>query len=300
MPEVIPSSLIIATRNRGEMLTESVSSVLGGTAVPTEVIIVDQSDRPDRSVEAMVPPQGSVIRYVLTAERGLSRANNLGIDLAKHEVLAFTHDDIRAHRDWYATLMKHLQHGGPSTVVTGRVEAGEPEVDGGFAPTLTHETASATYRGRVGKDVLKPLNMALYRSAAKAVGGFDPNLGPGTRFPGAEDADLGFRLLETGHTIEYVPAAVIYHRAWRAPEDYLPLRWAYGVAQGAFFAKHVSRSDRYMLSRMGRDWLRRLRRFPLRLVREGRRALGDPLFMAGNVVGALRWRFAVAGQVGRS
>jgi len=273
------------------MLIESIQSVLEGEAIPAEILVVDQSDQPDGLVADLTVPPGCSLTYRWTSERGLSRANNLGIEAARYDIVAFTHDDVRADTKWYAALIGRLQEAGQSTVVTGRVVAGDPEVPGGFAPTLTHESEAARYEGRVGKDVLKPLNMALYRSVAEAVGGFDPNLGPGTPFPGAEDADLGFRLLEAGFAIEYLPEATIYHRAWRAPEDYLPLRWAYGLAQGAFFAKHASRSDRYMLRRMGRDWLRRLRRFPRRLSTEGRRALGDPLFITGNVVGAARWYF---------
>lgn len=288
---LLPVSLVIATRNRRGMLLESIDSILSGTALPAEVIVVDQSDHPE-PLPFVEHGHGLAIRYHWTDQRGLSRANNLGVELATEAIVAFTHDDIRADDRWLSELTGRLMDAGPDTVVTGRVVAGEPEVLGGFAPTLTHEAAAATYRGRVGKDVLKPLNMALFREAILAIGGFDPMLGPGTPFPGAEDADLGFRLLEAGYTIEYLPAAVIYHRAWRAPEDYLPLRWAYGLAQGAFFAKHFKRSDPHMLRRLRGDWLRRTRRFPRRLVSEGTRAFGDPLFMAGNLVGAARWYWA--------
>jgi GT2 family glycosyltransferase len=121
------------------------------------------------------------------------------------------------------------------------------------------------------------------------VKGFDVRLGPGTVFPGAEDSDLGFRLLEAGYRIVYVPEAIIYHRAWRRAQDYLPLRWHYGVAQVGFFAKHLRRDDLYMLKRLAQDARRRTKRFPRRLWQEKSRALGDPLFLLGNLVGAIRW-----------
>jgi len=129
----------------------------------------------------------------------------------------------------------------------------------------------------------------MYRSALEAVGGFDERLGPGTPFPGAEDADLGFRLLDAGHRIVYVPDALLYHRAWRSDADYLPLRWTYGIAQGAYYAKHLRGGDLHMARRFAMDVLRRIRRFPKRCVRERRKALADPYFVAGNLVGALRW-----------
>lgn len=286
---VVPTSLIIASRNRPGMLRETVASILAGTALPAELIIVDQSDRPDETLERMEGEADCRIRYLWTRLRGLCRANNLGAREAAYETLVFTHDDVSVDPAWLATLHGALVESGPDTVVTGRILAGETGRTGGYAPTLRTSTEPATYRGRIGYDVLKPLNMAMFRSALETAGGFDERLGPGTPFPGAEDADLGFRLLEAGFTIRYVPEALVYHRAWRAEAEYLPLRWAYGVAQGAFYAKHLRRNDLHMVRRFVMDALRRARRFPGRLVREPRRALADPIFLAGNVVGALRW-----------
>jgi GT2 family glycosyltransferase len=283
-----PISLIIASRNRRAMLRDSVRSVLAGTVVPAEIVVIDQSDAPDGWFSRPVADRGTEVRYVWTIERGLSRANNLGVRLASHDAVAFTHDDVRVDPSWLAAVWTGLREGGRNTVVTGRIEADSAGEDG-FAPTLRVGTVSATYRGRVGYDVLKPLNMAMYRSALEAVGGFDPRLGPGTPFPGAEDSDLGYRLLEAGFTIRYLPDALVHHRAWRTWPEFLPLRWAYGVAQGGFFAKHLRRSDLHILHRFIFDVLRRARRLPRRALREGSRALADPVFIAGNLVGAARW-----------
>jgi GT2 family glycosyltransferase len=287
-PGILPVSLIVASRNRAAMLQDSVASILAGTALPAELIIVDQSDVPDQRLVATAAPEGIRLRYLFTAERGLSRANNRGAREAVHETLVFTHDDVAVDPEWLARLTGALMEGGEGTVVTGRILASQ-EGEGGYAPTLRTGTEPATYRGRIGYDVLKPLNMALHRRDLEAAGWFDERLGPGTPFPGAEDADLGFRLLETGCEIRYVPEALVYHRAWRAEKEYLPLRWTYGVAQGAFLAKHLQRHDLHMARRFVMDALRRARRFPGRCFREPRRALADPLFLCGNLVGAARW-----------
>jgi cobaltochelatase CobN len=95
--------------------------------------------------------------------------------------------------------------------------------------------------------------MAIRRETLREVGGWDERLGAGTSFPAAEDNDLGFRLLEAGYRIAYHPEAVAWHRAWRAERDYLPLRWAYGRGQGAYYAKHAALSDAYMVRRFGAD-----------------------------------------------
>jgi GT2 family glycosyltransferase len=181
-------------------------------------------------------------------------------------------------------------------VVTGRILAGYDGHEGGYAPTLRPGTTPEVHQGRVGIDVLKPLNMAMRRQVLYEVGGFDERLGPGTPFPGAEDADLGFRILEAGYSIHFVPDALLYHRAWRKEEDYLPIRWSYGLAHGAFYAKHFRASPLHIVRRIIRDVVRRARRFPGRLFREGRRAWGDPLFLLGAVVGGARWTFTGRGS----
>jgi O-antigen biosynthesis protein len=282
---IYPVSLILCTRNRQDMLRSTLHSILAGDSLPAELIVMDQSDTPDSL--GSTNASGTEVRYIWTREAGLCRASNTAVENARHDIVAFTHDDVFVEKSWFRNLVEPLLRDGPGTVVTGRVVPTEPEIPGGFAPTLSRETEPRVYEGRIGHDVLKPLNMAMYKSALQVAGGFDTRLGPGTEFPGAEDSDLGFRLLETGHRVVFVPNAVVSHRAWRPAGDYLPLRWNYGVAQGAFFAKHLPRAG--MLGRMLRDWYRRARRFPRRMVREGSRGLGDPLFIAGNVVGLVRW-----------
>lgn len=288
------------------MLRECLDSVLSAESVPAEVLVVDQSTPPDETlVRGLRPPDDCDVRHVRTRTEGTSRANNLGAELATYDVLLFTHDDVRVDRSWPGRLAGSLlKEADPRTVVTGRILP-LVEKEDGYAPTLRMSRTPAEYRGRPGLDVLKPLNMAVRREVLRGVGGFDERLGPGTPFPGAEDADLGFRLLESGCRIRYLPAALVHHRAWRREEDYLPLRWRYGVAQGAFYAKHLPGAPGHFLMRGVRDTLRRARRFPMRLVAEGRRALGDPLFLVGNLVGAIRWwgrraagRFARGGRVG--
>ena len=74
-------------------------------------------------------------------------------------------------------------------------------------PAFVSSTVPAVYEGRIGTDVLAGGHMATFRSLLRTVGGFDERLGPGLNFPAAEDNDLGFRMLETGYRILYVPEA---------------------------------------------------------------------------------------------
>ncbi len=285
-----PTSLIVASRNRPDLLIESVRSILAGEELPSELLIVDQSDTPNPALQSLTIDGGCHVRYLWTQTRGLSRANNYGISQAREEIIVFTHDDVLASPAWFGALVRALVKGGRRSIVTGQVRPTEPTEPGAFAPTVQTSPEPAMYEGRVGADVLIPINMAMYRSAVEEVGGFDERLGPGTPFPGAEDNDLGFRLLESGYRIIYVPEAVIWHRAWRNASDYFALRWSYAVAQGGFYAKNLNWRDRYIIGRAAGEVRRRLSRLPARVRwRELRMGLGDLVYLAGLGWGAGEW-----------
>jgi hypothetical protein len=173
-------------------------------------------------------------------------------------------------------------------VATGRVTAGHAETAGGFVPSTVDRQTPAVYSGRLRNDVLAGGNMALHRAAFMSVGGFDDRLGPGGAFPAAEDNDLGFRLLQSGCRVIYVPDAVLSHRAWRPASDYVSLRFAYGRGKGGFYLKHSHATDLHMMRRMAVDLLKRAVRAPRR-ARNPRLALGELAYAAGVLRGAADW-----------
>ena len=277
------ASLVIASRNRPDLLSDSVASVLAGAVVPAQVIVVDQSDAPHpvlRRARGWGP-----LEYVWSRSVGLSRANNLGWRSARHEAVLFTHDDVLVDRAWAGTLLEALAAAGPSAAVTGRVLP----ADG---------AGNAADPGHVRADVVAPSNLAIGRATLAALGGFDERLGPGTDFPGAEDHDLGFRLLEHGGRIVFEPAAVVRHRAPRQRGEQRRQRYAHGRGQGAFYGKHLDLRDPSMLGRLADDVVGRLLRWPLRSRKEGRR-LADELAYVRGVLGAVAaWRRGDDGRPG--
>jgi GT2 family glycosyltransferase len=285
----VETSLIISSRDRHRFLEGVVGSILAGTAVPDELVVVDQSPAGSAVLEEIAARDGSPLRYIVSEERGLSRGRNLGIAKARGRWLFFVDDDIVVPDDWFERISRELIGSQPRTVVTGRVTAGEAERDGGFAPSLSLSEERIVYRGRPGRDVLQPLNMAMPRTAFDEVGLFDVHLGAGSHFPSSEDNDLGFRLLEAGYAILYDPSIVVIHRAWRSPGAMLPLRWSYGRGQGAYFAKHFSRHDPYMAARLRHDLWRHLRRAPRRTLVNVRDGAADLVYSAALMAGATEW-----------
>jgi GT2 family glycosyltransferase len=276
-------SIVIPTRQRAEMLQEAVTSILAGDSLPAELIIADQSSE----APTMPAPGGQVeMIHLHLSSVGVSRARNAGIRAASHEVLVFTDDDVLVERDWLRRLTEALQ-AAPARqgAVTGRVLPADAD---GHVPSLTYWTEPQVFSGRLFADVLFSNNMAIRREALERVGSFDERLGAGSKFPNAEDNDLGYRLLEAGYEIAFVPKAVLYHRGARHGRDLAALDWAYGKGQGAFYAKHMRRSDRHMLRRFRRNAAYRLRRMA-RVVRGDPRALREAIYLVGLIDGALGW-----------
>ena len=234
--------------------------------------------------------RGCSVRYLHSSTRGLSRARNIGLRSASHQVVVLLDDDVFVEPDWLARLLDGVASAGPVVVATGRVLAAPPEGGGGVPPaSLVSLAEPAIFRGRQWRDVMPGANVAVHRDVVLALGGYDERLGAGTRFGGAEDNDMGFRLLEAGFEIRHVPEAVVLHRAWRSRGNRLRLRWHYGRGKGAFYAKHLSLDDRFILQRLTRELRQRTRRIAGAVPRSPAIVIGEAVSIGGTLSGAASW-----------
>lgn len=284
------TSLLICSRDRPQLLWETVQSILAGCEIPNEIIVIDQSNDPNTVLSNFQPDRPCVFRYVWSAKKGVSLGRNMAITMASHPILIITDDDMLATSPWLETIVHALVTAGERSVITGQVRVSGTE--DGFAPSIKEHNQPITYEGRVERDVLFTGNMAAYRSAFEEVGYFDERLGPGTKYPAAEDNDLCFRLLEANYKIIYEPNALLYHRAWRSGTEFLSLHWNYGLGQGAFYAKYFSLRDAHMIGRMLKTVLAYLIRFPFRIFLDPSQAQQDIHYVGGLLYGAIQWCLA--------
>src|SRR5690606_26684506 len=98
------AAVIVCSRDRPALLRDTIASIIGGSTVPRELLVIDQSREPDRHIEELTAPAGCELRYVWTRSAGLSRANNEGARLATSETLVFTHDDVLVDAGWLGML----------------------------------------------------------------------------------------------------------------------------------------------------------------------------------------------------
>ena len=283
------TSLVISSRERHDFLRAVTESVLAGDRRPDDLVVIDQSPTVNEAMLRLAEAYPDVLHYYRSNGRGSSSGRKEGITRAKGEWLTFLDDDVVVPRDWFRRMEDAAFAAGPRSLVTGKVVAGDDERRGAFAPSLSLSDERVVHRGRPGRDVLSSGNMAIHRQAFEEIGLFDARLGVGSRYPSSEDNDLGFRLLEAGYKIIYDPSIVVVHRAWRRPRDLLPLRWRYGRGQGAYFAKHASLRDPYMLRRFRDDLWRHVRRAPRRGRENLRNGVADIVYGSALVVGAVQW-----------
>jgi len=283
---IVPAAVIVCTRDRPTLLEDALSSIAGGDAIPIEIVVVDQSSRPNEPLARSSLIGTCRLVYVRDEGRGLGRARNIGAANTALDLLVYCDDDVLVEPSWLASLTAPLLRG-DGEAATGRVVAGAPEQRGAFGPAVVLDEHPAVYDAPVDRDVLAGGNSALSRSVLEVVGGWDDRLGAGSRFPAAEDNDLGLRLLERGYRIVYVPDAVLHHRSWRPGGRYPLVRWRYGLGKGGFYAKHAR------LPALRRRALRDVaRRGPSAASAAARRpifALGELLYAAGVLVGGARW-----------
>ncbi len=253
-------SVIICTCGRGDAVVASIASVLRIEDPPFELLVIDQS--PDDATErALLPFSRDVrLRYVRTPERGKDRALNLGLRLARAEIIACTDDDCETPPDWLSGMVQVLVEHPEAALVFSTVRAGPLDISAGFipvfqAPPFTKLSSLRDWRGPHGIGAA----MAFRKAIIQAIGGFDEMLGPGASFPAFEDGDVALRALAAGHAVIQTDSVFVVHHGFRtweqgrelAKRDYLGIgavmgklvrcrqKGAAGIAAGYFWREVV-------------------------------------------------------------
>jgi GT2 family glycosyltransferase len=252
----LPVSVVVPTIGRAELLGSCVASIAACEPRAAEIIVVDQSGDPAvRSVVERFADRGA--RVLVSTIRDRSVAVNHGMREARHEIILVTDDDCTVETTWVVRAWEHLSVD-PETIVTGRVLPGGEAI---AVPSLVGATEPRDFTGEIHDDVLFGCNMACSRSLFLELGGFDE------RVKLAEDNDFCYRWLRAGHHLHYDPELLIWHHAWRRPEELERHFAGYARGQGIFYAKHLRRGDLGVLRFVLRDARRAARASVARLTR---------------------------------
>jgi glycosyltransferase involved in cell wall biosynthesis len=177
---------------------------------------------------------------------GISRARNLGAEVASGDTLAFTDDDCVPDAAWLAEL---ADAGGE--IATGRILPLDDDREGLVAVSSRRSTDRRRFHGTEANlpwDAGSGGNLLVAGAVFERLGGFDTRFGPGSRYRAAEDVEFLERALRSGETIDYIPAAVVYHERKRRSQR-LRRRVPYGFGMGAAVGTARGARRRFLASR---------------------------------------------------
>jgi GT2 family glycosyltransferase len=118
----VSTSFVICTRNRPDELRRCLTSLLGQTVLPTEVVVVDASDRPGEEGIRDLLADGSVQLRYLRAAPGRTRQLNLGVRESSGDPILFLDDDVELDMRFHEMILAAFEQGGDEVGgVQGRI-----------------------------------------------------------------------------------------------------------------------------------------------------------------------------------
>jgi len=246
-------TVVIPTRNRTRQLSRCLDSVRQLRYRNFEVVVVDNapSDDGTRDLVESIGRQDSRIRYVREPRPGASMARNIGMQLGRGEIVAFTDDDVWVDPLWLDGLVAGFED--PSVEVVGGLTVPSSldtpaqhafELYGGMARGYRRRIYDL--RRNRGDTLLYPYtpgifgasnNAAFRREAFLSRGGFDLALGPATPAYSAEDLDAFLTVILDGKTIVYEPRAIVRHEHRREYSDLYWQVFTYSAGSSALLTK---------------------------------------------------------------
>lgn len=279
-------SVVVPTIGRRDALARCLDALIGGTVLPDEILVVDQSG--DAGIEHVLDERREAfpaLRHLVEELRGLSAARNVGARAASGDVLAFTDDDCVPDTRWIEALTRAFEADGTLSAVTGPMLPLGP--DSADAVPVSSRTGAERrdFRGRaLPWEIGTGGNTAIRQSCLAHLKGYDERLGVGTAAGAGEDLDLFRRLLAADGCASYDPNVMCRHeRKTRAERR--ERRSSYGVGAGAALGRWLRDGDPWAIVAVVR-WVALRARLALASARTRETAVTDELrILAGTARG---------------
>jgi GT2 family glycosyltransferase len=211
LPQKGLCSIVIPTRNEGDMLHQTVDSITGRTAYPSiEVIVIDDGST-DGSCDRYRGADGPV-RVITSQNLGIARARNLGARYAAGQYLVFIDAHCKVSSDWISLFIDALAP--PDVGLVGpcftKLEEPEPR---GCGMTWTDYTLETTWFEpcEIDRPYEVPLTaggcQAFRTSTFRRIGRYDDSF---TAW-GFEDTEICVRAWLLGYRVLVDPRITVAH-----------------------------------------------------------------------------------------
>ncbi len=228
-------SLIVATKNRTTELGAFFQSLCHQNTLDFEAIIVDQNDddRLRPIIDAYKPY--FPIRWLRSTIANSSHARNLGIALAKGDLISFPDDDCIYPEGLLLRVDQHFKANPSHGLLTGPARAPNGMLGSG---RWTKYSCIPDYRN-IWTCVIEFV-MFLHPSALPITPYFDEELGIGARFGSGEGVDLALRLKRAGAVLFYDFDLAVIHPDKSLTAVAVRRAFIYGTGFGRVLRKHNS------------------------------------------------------------
>jgi len=233
-------SALVCTCSRDRLVVDTVSSILANAHPNFELVIVDQS-KDDQTRKALRPffadPR---LRYLKVATIGKGSALNAGLRESKGSVIGITDDDCTVPPNWLETFASIFATQPKVAVAFCCVEAGEHDRTAGFVPDYVRtgeRMLTSTHDARLVQGL--GAGIAVRRNMIGEIGGFDPMLGPGSKFPSCDDRDIAIRALLARYHVYETSRIAVRHFGFRTWQQGRQLARRDFFAIGAAYSKFL-------------------------------------------------------------
>jgi GT2 family glycosyltransferase len=237
---------IILPTVRATTLAQAVDAILRQTDETWELIIVPQGE--DKALLSLVDDycaRDPRVRFARTPKKNSSHGRNVGMPLARGEIIAFTDDDCEVAPDWIAVMREIYQQNPDVGSLGGRVVAPPSKQPWRISTCPAAHVIDATYyplrnnwRAPDGFYMIGA-NISVRRDIAQKVGMFDEVFGAGTYYGSCEDQDFMLRVEMLGHGIMSAKRLVVHHTSGRRYgfRNFIRHQRNYARGRGAWRAK---------------------------------------------------------------
>lgn len=213
-------SILICTQNRGEALSQTLSSLAESDhrQFNVEVLVIDNgSTLANQAIHQGLVKERPLFHYHFSPIIGLSHARNLGLKLAQGQYVCFFDDDAIIHPSWLNEASRFFHHHPHAGAIGGKIHL---QGDQDFMDRLNPIQKLMLSAFDLGDEVQelhynnypRGTHIAFRSSALNQVGGFSTKLGrKGPKLLSYEEIELCYRLEQLGYPIYYAPQLEVTH-----------------------------------------------------------------------------------------